>query len=137
MFCIFGPIWIIQVFVSTTLLKLQNYTIHFGPRLPKGGLSSRNSGMVHPYGLIYMFIDFKGSQFNLYLICSKVYCLLYEMDKLLYPFVLHVRMRNNSLQKLAHVIYIDFFSKAKIENFVGKILIFFLFLLKTLIVGTP
>ena len=35
------------------------------------------------------------------------------------------------LQKLAHAIYRDFFSVVKLENFVGKILIFFLFLLKT------
>ena len=34
-----------------------------------------------------------------------------------------------SLRKLAHAIYIDFFSPVKIENFMRKILIFFLFLL--------
>ena len=40
-----------------------------------------------------------------------------------------------SLRKLVHAIYIDFLT-VKIENFIGKILIFLIFLLKTYIVGT-
>ena len=32
-----------------------------------------------------------------------------------------------ALRKLAHAIYREFFSEAKIENFIGKILLFFLF----------
>ena len=38
---------------------------------------------------------------------------------------------NLSLRKLAHAIYRDFFSPVKIENFIRKKLIIFLFLLKT------
>ena len=41
-----------------------------------------------------------------------------------------------SLQKFAHAINRDFFSAVNIEKFTRKSLIFFLFLLKTLIVGT-
>ena len=41
-----------------------------------------------------------------------------------------------TLQKLSHAIYLDFFSAVKIENFIGNISIFFIVLLKTLIVGT-
>ena len=39
-----------------------------------------------------------------------------------------------SLRKLAHAIYRDFFffSDLKIENFIGKILVFFLFLLQNI-----
>ena len=36
-----------------------------------------------------------------------------------------------TLRKLAHVIYGEFFSVAKIKNFIRKVSIFFLFLLKT------
>ena len=35
------------------------------------------------------------------------------------------------LRKLVHAIYRDFFSASTIENFIGKNLIFFLFLLET------
>ena len=41
-----------------------------------------------------------------------------------------------TLRKLAHAIYRDFFSVAKMEKFTGKQLIFLLFLHKTYIVGT-
>ena len=42
----------------------------------------------------------------------------------------HVRpVYMDSLRKLAHAIYRDFFSAVKIENFIGKFLIFFLNLL--------
>ena len=44
---------------------------------------------------------------------------------------------SKSLRKLACAIYRDFFSAVNIENFIGKILIFFISLLfKILIVGT-
>ena len=47
------------------------------------------------------------------------------------------RFLPNHYQKLAHAIYSKFFSEAKIEIFIGKIFIFLIYLLKTLIVGIP
>ena len=46
-----------------------------------------------------------------------------------------VPKQNTSLQKLAHAIYGDFYV-VKIENFQRKKMMFLIFLLKTLIVGT-
>ena len=47
------------------------------------------------------------------------------------PIYEDIRPVKDTLRKLAHAIFRDFFSAVKIENFVGKFLILFLFLLKT------
>ena len=47
------------------------------------------------------------------------------------PHDLPIRRPSCALRKLAHVIYGEFFSVAKTENFIRKFLMFFLFLLKT------
>ena len=45
-------------------------------------------------------------------------------------------LKDLTLRKLDHEIYIEFFSEAKTENFIGKNWIFLIILLQTLIVGT-
>ena len=49
---------------------------------------------------------------------------------------LHLSQLVNALRKLAHAFIQRFFSHVKIENFIRKISIFLIFLLKTYIVGS-